>query len=169
MKNLIRAKGFIPRRLRRGMLILNFVDFRRKIFTIFMILGLLANFCHAKSKRPQAPYFIDGKIDSQADNSEICSVELIFHNKSEKKVAEYTAVFFLFDEDGEVYSNAKNNFSLTVEQEILPDEIFECSICLDEFFYEDCDDFLTLDYLYVSKIKYADGSIWQDPFGLAAF
>lgn len=147
-------------------LILNFIE-KQKILLTFMFFCLLMNFCYANAK---TPYFIDGKINSQADNSEICSVDLNFYNKSEKKVIEYTVVFFLFDSNGEVYANTKNNFVFTVKNEILPNENFECSISLDDFFYEDCcDDLYSLDYLYVSQIKYDDGSAWQDKFGLSAF
>ena len=28
---------------------------------------------------------------------------------------------------------------------------------------------LYVDYLYVSRIEYEDGSLWEDPFGLTAF
>ena len=31
------------------------------------------------------------------------------------------------------------------------------------------EDYLIIDYLYLSKIEYEDGTVWEDPYGLIAF
>ena len=115
------------------------------------------------------PYMIDGKLDMKNENSTVCNVELNFYNKSEKIVNEFTVVFYIFDSEGELISSNKNNIVLSIKQNISSNESYECLVNVDDYFSSNQDDEYFLDYLYVSQIKYSDGSEWQDSFGLKAF
>ncbi len=119
--------------------------------------------------QPGAPYVIDGRIDMEDEKSSVCSVELNFLNRSEKTVCEFTVIFYLFDSEGELYSLGKNNIILSININICGYESYECSVSLDNYFTSIHDDVYTMDYLYVSQIKYSDGTLWEDPFGLKAF
>ncbi len=140
-----------------------------KVVSIFLFFNVVVCSCYASGKKGTLPYFVDGKINVDSENSKICSVDLLFRNKSDKVVVEYTAVFFLFDSEGEIYSKYNNNVVLAINSKIQPDEVFECEVNLDEYFATDCGDSFSLDYLYVSQIKYEDGTVWKDPYGLLAY
>lgn len=103
------------------------------------------------------------------ENSTVCNVELNFYNKSEKIVNEFTVVFYIFDSEGELISSNKNNIVFSIKQNISSNESYECLVNVDDYFSSNQDDEYFLDYLYVSQIKYSDGSEWQDSFGLKAF
>lgn len=112
------------------------------------------------------PYGIEGNIIT--DESEIydyMGLELKVQNKSELKIKGITIVFFLFDEDGEPTSNIRNNIVLNISCDIPANETLEDCISLDNYVYVFEDMVYSIDYLYISKIYYSDGSIWQDPFG----
>lgn len=146
----------------------------KKIDNLFcvslFVLFFLIYFSGCKSNEKQGlPYMIDGKIDMKNENSTVCSVELNFYNKSEKIVNEFTVVFYIFDSEGELISSNKNNIVLSIKQNISSNESYECLVNVDDYFSSNQDDEYFLDYLYVSQIKYSDGSEWQDSFGLKAF
>lgn len=134
------------------------------------VLFFLIYFSGCKSNEKQGlPYMIDGKIDMKNENSTVCNVELNFYNKSEKIVNEFTVVFYIFDSEGELISSNKNNIVFSIKKNISSNESYECLVNVDDYFSSNQDDEYFLDYLYVSQIKYSDGSEWQDSFGLKAF
>ena len=75
----------------------------------------------------------------------------------------------LFDEEGEPAYECPGRVSFSIEKEIGPDEIFEICLSLDSYMIFVPRSLMEIDYLYVSKIHYADGSVWEDPFGFSAF
>ncbi|MBR2106878.1 MAG: hypothetical protein IJ937_06400, partial [Treponema sp.] len=102
------------------------------------------------------------------DDSEIyeyMGLELKVQNKSDVKIKGITIVFFLFDEDGEPTSNIKNNIVLNIGCDIPANGTLEDCISLDKYVYVFEDMLYSIDYLYISKIFYADGTTWNDPFG----
>lgn len=135
-----------------------------------LILIFLVHFSGCKSFAQQdLPYMINGKLIMSDENSSICNFELFFYNKSEKIINEFTVVFYLFDNEGESFSLAQNNIVISIKKEIYGYEKIECLVNLDEYFSSNIDDEYFLDYLYISQIKYSDGSVWQDSFGMKAF
>ena len=114
----------------------------------------------------KVPYAIEGCI--LTDESEIydyMGLELKVQNKADVKIKGITIVFFIFDEDGEPTSNIKNNIVLNIHCDIPPNATLEDCISLDNYVYVFEDMEYSVDYLYISKIDYTDGSSWQDPFG----
>ena len=116
------------------------------------------------------PYLVSGKFVMEEDSSdyEICGAELKFYNRSEKKVTEFEVVFYLFDSDGEPAQECWNQLSFDIEI-IDAEDSFEICLSLDSYMASVPQSQLRIDYLFVSKICYDDGSVWEDPYGLAAF
>ena len=117
------------------------------------------------------PYSVsaDFEMDETSENYEICGVNISFYNHSDISVKEFVIVFFLFDADGEPAQECPNRLSFDIEKEIESEEMFQFCLCLDSYMTVIPQSMLEVDYLYVSKIIYEDGSVWEDPYGFAAF
>ena len=112
------------------------------------------------------PYGIEGNILTEdSEIYEYMGLELKVQNKSDVKIKGITIVFFLFDEDGEPTSNIKNNIVLNIGCDVPANGTLEDCISLDKYVYVFEDMLYSIDYLYISKIFYADGTTWSDPFG----
>ena len=146
---------------------------RRKIYRILLFMMFLILFgtgCKTYSLE-KIPYVMTGDFvmeESSADYS-ICGVDFFLLNKSEKEIKNLTIVFFLFDKDGEPAFECRSKISAQIEKNISAGE--DCSFCmsLDNFMNSIPSEYLIVDYLYLSKIEYQDGSVWEDPYGLVAF
>ena len=78
-------------------------------------------------------------------------------------------VFFLFDKDGEPASECRSKLSFEAEKAIASGEQASFCISLDSYMNTIPSEALVVDYLYLAKITYDDGSVWEDPLGLMAF
>jgi len=117
------------------------------------------------------PYVLNGEFVMEEGVSEysICGVNLFLLNKSEKNIRRVNLVFFLFDKDGEPAIECRNKLEFSIEENIAASESSEFCIGLDEYMYSIPTEELLLDYLYLSKIEYEDGCVWEDPYGLVVF
>lgn len=122
-------------------------------------------------KKSETPYITEGKMemDENSMDYEVAGLDFFFLNKSDKNISELTVVFFLFDKDGEPISGGKSNIVLTVKEQILAKSSLRCCLNLDDYFSIVPDEIYTVDYLYISKIVYEDGSVWSDPFGMTIY
>lgn len=139
-----------------------------KILYCFML--LVFSGCSAFSLE-RSPYTInaDFVMDEESSVYKICGVELSFSNLATETVKEFEVVFFLFDSDGEPAYECPNRLAFSIEREIGSDEDFSVCLSLDSYMTFVPQSLLEIDYLYVSRITYADGSIWVDPYGFSAF
>ncbi len=121
--------------------------------------------------RENVPYYVKGKFvtDENVSDFDICGVDIHFVNKSDKEVVEFTVVFFLFDEEGEPVNTTKNNLVFSIKEDLKPRDSLDICISLDDYVHYLPDENSFIDYLYVSHITYADGTVWSDPFGLSVF
>ena len=117
------------------------------------------------------PYSVSAEFEMEesSENYEICGVNISFYNHSDISVKEFVVVFFLFDEDGEPAQECSTQLCFDIEKEIESGEKFQFCLSLDSYMTVIPQSKLQVDYLYVSKIIYEDGSVWEDPYGFAAF
>ncbi len=146
--------------------------FNQKIICLLLlvILFLFSGSCKSYAQS-YAPYLLDGEFvmeDGAADYS-ICGIKLFLVNKSDKNISKVNLVFFLFDKDGEPAIECRNKLEFKVERVIAATESCDFCIGLDKYMNSIPSESLYVDYLYLSKIEYEDGSSWEDPFGLMAF
>ena len=135
-----------------------------------VLLTLLLTACNGYSL-DSIPYVISGDfvMNDGAKDYSICGVDIYLYNKSDKEISSVNVVFFLFDKDGEPAVECRNKISVCVEETIPGQD--DCSFCisLDSFMNSIPEEKLLVDYLYLSKIEYEDGSTWEDPYGLTVF
>lgn len=117
------------------------------------------------------PYIISGDFVMEEDSSDysICGVDFYLVNKGEKEIRKINIVFYLFDQDGEPAYECRSKISAEAELSIMPGENSRFCMSLDSFMNSIPENPLFVDYLYLARIEYEDGSTWDDPFGLVAF
>ncbi|MCL2209670.1 MAG: hypothetical protein FWC19_05800 [Treponema sp.] len=94
-------------------------------------------------------------------------ISFYFFNKSEKSIDNITASFRLFD--AKTQDNpfiGSNEFEITKLTSISPGENKEIVLSLDKFIHNAPSEPYEIDFFYILKIVYADGSIWEDKYGL---
>lgn len=125
--------------------------------------------CSASAEE-NIPYQISGQmvIDDTAGYENAC-FNFTFGNGSEKTVSEFTLVFFLFDEDGDVPTIGNGSIVTTVSCNVGKNDYVTGSVDLIKYLNYIPEDPYNADYIYVSKIVYSDKSEWSDPFGVYAF
>lgn len=139
-----------------------------KILT-FLFLILMAG-CSAYSVET-TPYTIsaDFVMEEDSDAYQICGAEVTFFNWSEKEVTEFEVNFYLFDSDGEPAREYWNLVTFDIVKTLQAGETCSLTLSLDTYMTSVPQELLSIDYLFVSKIIYSDGSVWEDPYGMAAF
>ena len=117
------------------------------------------------------PYLISGDFEMETDSEDysVCGIDLLLLNQSAKDINEFSIVFYLFDKDGEPAKECSNRISFDIEKTIDAGDSFKQCLSLDKYMYMLPEDLLFVDYLYVSRIVYSDGSVWEDPYGLFVF
>lgn len=117
------------------------------------------------------PYVMNGEfvMEDGASEYSICGIDFFLLNKSEKEIRKINIVFFLFDQDGEPAYECQNKISLDIEQYVDIGASASFCVSLDRFMNSVPSEPLLVDYLYLAKIEYEDGSEWEDPYGLVAF
>ena len=138
----------------------------------FLAFGFLLLFmsCNVFSQE-SAPYLINGEfvMDENSPDYSICGVNIFLMNKSEKEIKKMNIVFFLFDQDGEPAYECRSKISVEIEESLPGGDSCNFCISLDRFLSSIPEAALMVDYLYLARIDYMDGSSWEDPYGLVAF
>ena len=117
------------------------------------------------------PYVLSGDFVMEENSTDysICGVDFSLLNKSEKEIKRVSIVFYLFDQDGEPAYECQNKVSVQIDKSISSGEVSCFCMSLDRFMNSIPENNLTVDYLFLSRIEYEDGSHWEDPYGLVAF
>lgn len=120
--------------------------------------------------RNKSPYLINAQmVMEDSDAYDIAGLDLYIFNKTDKCIRDFTVVFYVYDADGNPPEGMKNNLVIPVEAEIEADDELSACICLDKYLTFIPEEPFQIDFLYLSKITYEDGSEWSDPFGLNYF
>ena len=143
---------------------------KKKICPIIALLSFVFLSCSSFSLE-SLPYVLNGEFvmeDNSPDYS-ICGVDFTLLNKSQKEIKGMNVIFYLFDQDGEPAAECQNKISVQIEKKISPGETACFCMSLDSFMNFVPENFLVVDYLYIARIVYEDGSVWDDPYGFMAF
>ena len=125
--------------------------------------GILAN---------NPPYTITTPVCSFANNVydfTFAGIVFNFLNKSTKPISSLTGSFRLYD--GKTEANpfhGSNAFEITRIININVDENRVIVLSLDPFIHVVPEVPYIVDFFYISKIKYTDGTVWEDKFGVYA-
>ena len=148
---------------------INMESLIKKLFVLIVITICIT--CCKSYSIESAPYIASGEfvMDEESTDYSICGVNVLVLNKSEKNIREMNLVFFLFDRDGEPAEECRSMLSFEIEKNIGGMQEGSFCVSLDKYLTAVPEDKLLVDYLYLSKIIYEDGFVWEDPFGLVAF
>ena len=135
------------------------------------------SFLSAKGSETVIPYTITGELSFEYSQVyEVCGINGNFYNNSAQPVSSFTIVFYVFDSDGSSPVKGRNNIVIKIQEEVEAFSDYDFSLALDKYlavsqeYEQDLDNPLyEIEYLYVSRIEYEDGSEWSDPFGLKYF
>ena len=116
------------------------------------------------------PYRIQGEVSVGADAElyEYGYIALTFFNASKRTIRKFFAVVFLSGSDGESPFTEGNCVTLEYDENIAPRTTVRAEFGLDDYISEVPDEAYQIDFLYVSRIEYDDGGVWEDPYGVYA-
>lgn len=138
---------------------------------LFFLFCILFASCNTTENIIYKPYLVKGEMelcDNEEENG-FAVLDLDFYNKAQKKVVSFDLNFFLFDEDGNPASCGNPEISVCVEEDVDPEEKINISFPLDKYLKEIPDAPYEVEYMFVSRILYADGDEWKDLLGLKAY
>lgn len=142
-----------------------------RLFILFPAVLLFLLLCGSFiSAQERCPYVISGTIENGTGKAayRYAGMELCVFNKSDKAVLSFTVVFYVYDENGESPFAGTNCITADCSHYIEAQEESCLSVSLDGFLSESPEEPYQYDYLYISRIIYEDGSVWEDPYGVYA-
>ena len=136
--------------------------FMRKFCSLLLAILLFMTSC-VLLKIPECPYEIS---DSQIDFISPARLSFVFFNGSLKEIESFTVLFSIHSEDEDCFIMEDNRFyaDFAAETESFSSEKFE--IFLEDYLSPAEDSELEIDNLYVTKIRYKDGTVWKDEYGI---
>ena len=107
------------------------------------------------------------EISGQTYHFSYAGIVFNFLNTTEKTVNSITASFMLFDPktNGNPFIGS-NVFEITKTDLIPPNASSEIILSMDRYIYVAPQEPYIIDNFYISEIKYQDGSVWRDKYGL---
>ena len=144
----------------------------RNVFVRFVFLASFFVIISCKNyAQDYSPYVADCDfvMDEGAEEYSICGIKCLVMNKSDKNIKSLNLVFYLFDKDGEPATECQSKLEFNIEKDIPAGQSVSFCISLDKYINTIPSENLFVDYVYLSKIEYEDGSTWDDPLGLIAF
>jgi len=139
-----------------------------KYLYVILISVILSSCADTISERP--PYIITTpvcELQGNAFDFTYAGISFDFMNKSQKTIDSITSSFMLFDST--TLTNpfiGSNIFEITKLVLISPDEDREIILSLDKFIHVAPLQPYLIDFFYISKIHYTDGSVWEDKYGV---
>ena len=140
-------------------------------FLCCLLLFLIFPSCKTLLER-NCPYVI-GEVSVEYGESpgkyRFAGVLFTFYNTEPKTVSEFTVSLRLYDDNGENPFIGANQIIAVNKENIGARSVSDIAINLDDFISDVPEEPYRIDFLYVSEIKYSDGSVWQDKYGVYAF
>ena len=126
--------------------------------------------CFAFPLYARTPYHIKGEVSVGEDTAfyEYGCVALTFYNASKRTVRKFFVVVFLNGNDEMISFSNENPIVFECDENVAPRTAVRTEFSLDDLISEMPDEACQIDFLYVSKIEYDDGGVWEDPYGVHA-
>ena len=148
-------------------------QFKGLLLLFEIAIAVLFSGCPAQLKNAGTPpYAITKPVYRIAGPDDICTLGGVFfdfYNKSEKEVVFIETCMNVFDsKSGELAFSGAAGLTSGSECSVLKTQKKNLCIPLDEYLWQIETPSLCADNFFISKIKYADGTIWQDKLGVYA-
>lgn len=145
--------------------------FAASIFVAIVSSGCSSVVSSVVSAKQTCPYAIKGKCSfaSETSSYRMLGYDFVFYNTSEKTVSDFTLVFYVYDENGESPLLLSNCIITNCPYSASPKSEVEGEVSLDKYVSALPEVPYNIENVYVSEIRYADGSVWSDNLGVYAF
>ena len=143
----------------------------RKIkIRLFIILVVLSLPSCADLISESPPFIITTPVCELAGSSSEfthAGITFYFQNKSDKNIDNITVSFMLFDAKTQANPFMESNmFEIKKYAFISPGENTKITLSLDKFIYISPTEPYLIDFFYILRIEYDDGSLWEDKYGV---
>ncbi len=138
---------------------------------LYVCLPLIWLFTACATLDSSCPYIISELHVELGENEGIhryAGTYFELYNDSEKEMSNMTLSFLLYDQDGNTPFLGSNKVIAELNTPVPAMTSLDCIVSLDSFIATVPEEEYQVDYFYLSKITYADGSSWTDPFGMYA-
>ncbi len=131
---------------------------------VALILGMTS--CMHMENVPYAVTEPECMIGNRDYEHDFAGIHFVFYNNTEKIVTGFKCSFIVFDSTGELNPLIGSNIlSLKYTQLINSQDKREIVFSLDPYIQQIPSEPYLVDFFYVSRIEYEDGSVWTDPYG----
>lgn len=103
--------------------------------------------------------------ESDSDNKR-AEVFFVMENNANKNIVSFSVSFRLYDKDGNSVTVDSNSVSTTVNKTLNANDCSDVSFDILPYLSDFPEEAYIVDSFYVKEIRYADGSVWTDPFGI---
>ncbi len=138
----------------------------KKRYLFILAVALILSSCMHMETIPYAvtePECVIGKVDGI---HEFVGLHFTFYNNSEKSINKLKFSFIVFDSTGESSPFIGSNIlTANYTDSIAPSESHDVVFSLDSYTSEIPTEPYIIDFFYITKIEYDDGSDWSDPYG----
>lgn len=125
-----------------------------------LLIILLTNTLGLRGVFAKGPYAL-GRINFRDCDRSFLTAD--FFNNTEKTVSGIEIILSFYDSDGE---SVFENDWITIILPLILESHSKAALNLSlEEYSDQIPEECNLDYIYVSEIRYSDGSLWEDPFG----
>ena len=134
---------------------------------MLIILSFLTCCCSVNEFR--CPYVItESRIETGKSENyyDFAGAYITLNNCSEKSIKSFTVCFSVFDSKGNAAGNISNFITTDYTGIIESSKSRQIIVNLDSLMRNCFEKDYKIGFIYVSQIKYTDGSIWQDLTGL---
>lgn len=151
--------------MKRKILKKSFIKMGNFFAGIFLLFSVIPCFAEKKSAVPYC--FEEFKVVSGEKLNLEDSFAAIFalENTGIKKIQKFSLVFTVTDFEGKNPFTGGNSLVVECAASILPGEIFRMYMPLDEYLSDSETSDLILEEVFLKRIEYDDGSLWEDKFG----
>ncbi|MBP3709365.1 MAG: hypothetical protein J6I73_03025 [Treponema sp.] len=149
----------------------------RNKWTATVLLALCIACCSCVSNFfSRTPYRMQGEVSLESDTS-CAGIALALYNASGKTIERFSVVIFLCDYiEDDVHSS--NCITAVFESDIAAGETAQFWFSIDDCIADEADTSddsardgeaaYQIDFMYVDRIEYDDGSVWMDEYGMYA-
>lgn len=143
-----------------------------KIFTLlFLVSSLFIATSCSTTGLIECPYIIPEKqfeLGEREDFFEFAGASFSIFNDSDKDISSFVVSFMVYDAEGNNPFIGSNCIVKNFNERIEAHRTEKFAVSLDSYLSQLPKDEYVLDFFYVQKITYSDGSVWSDPFGMHA-
>lgn len=145
--------------------------FKRFLVAAVLLLGTCLLMSCGTIFNVDCPYVLNDphvELGYKADNHKYAGAYFEFFNDSSKTVKEFSVSFLLFDSDGKSPFIGSNQITSKIVTSLGPEQSDDFIVNLDPYLTVVPSEPYEMDFVFIKKIIYTDGSTWSDPMGMYA-